>query len=301
MTRGRTANTAHLVAPDLAEARRQWMAVFARHRADLGPAHAAELAAELAADEAARYAPPRPLVQILTELHAAWTAEQRCRDRLAYQEPIREALRELIVLQPDWAHRLAALTGTYRRAALAAEQAQQRAETSGARVAAEADRLRDTLLRRWDKERGAAHAAARVVLDGPGRLGLRRAAVARAGEQMVDWANRWRPHVPALPTEPGQLARVAGWFDDRPALSAALNASARRAAEHAHPEHAALRAAADTTQHAREHARLGMRATSRQGLDFMASWRQARPHMPLMTDLVIFASAAPCDARTAAR
>ena len=29
--------------------------------------------------------------------------------------------------------------------------------------------------------------------------------------------------------------------------------------------------------------------------------RQARPHMPLITDLVIFASAGPCDARTAAR
>ena len=46
MTRGRTANTAHLVAADLAEAREQWIAVFGRDRADLGPGHAAELAAE---------------------------------------------------------------------------------------------------------------------------------------------------------------------------------------------------------------------------------------------------------------
>ena len=54
MTRGRTANTAHLVATDPAEARQQWMAVFGRDRADLGPSHAAQLAAT----EAARYAHP---------------------------------------------------------------------------------------------------------------------------------------------------------------------------------------------------------------------------------------------------
>ena len=40
MTRGRDGNTAHLVAEDLEDARRQWVEVFARDRADLGPAHA---------------------------------------------------------------------------------------------------------------------------------------------------------------------------------------------------------------------------------------------------------------------
>ena len=59
MTRGRAANTTHLVAADTAEAREQWIAVFGRDRADLGPGHAAELAAR----EAARYAPLRPLDQ----------------------------------------------------------------------------------------------------------------------------------------------------------------------------------------------------------------------------------------------
>jgi hypothetical protein len=43
-----------LVATDPAEARQQWMAVFGRDRADLGPSHAAQLAAT----EAARYAHP---------------------------------------------------------------------------------------------------------------------------------------------------------------------------------------------------------------------------------------------------
>lgn len=44
MTRGRHANTAHLVAEDVEDARRQWIEVFSRDRADLGPAHARQLA-----------------------------------------------------------------------------------------------------------------------------------------------------------------------------------------------------------------------------------------------------------------
>ena len=40
MTRGRESNTAHLVAENLEDARRQWIEVFSRDRADLGPAHA---------------------------------------------------------------------------------------------------------------------------------------------------------------------------------------------------------------------------------------------------------------------
>ncbi len=70
MTRGRETNAAHLVAADVAEAREQWVAVFARDRADLGPAHAAEQAAA----EAARYAQARPLEEVLAQLRAAWTA-----------------------------------------------------------------------------------------------------------------------------------------------------------------------------------------------------------------------------------
>ena len=46
MTRGRNGNTAHLVAENLQDARRQWSEVFARDRADLGPAHAKRQALE---------------------------------------------------------------------------------------------------------------------------------------------------------------------------------------------------------------------------------------------------------------
>jgi conjugative relaxase-like TrwC/TraI family protein len=46
MTRGRDSNVAHLVADSVDDARRHWVDVFSRDRADLGPAHAATLAAE---------------------------------------------------------------------------------------------------------------------------------------------------------------------------------------------------------------------------------------------------------------
>ncbi|TFV81181.1 TrwC relaxase [Blastococcus sp. CT_GayMR20] len=251
MTRGRTANTAHLVAADADEAREEWVAVFARDGADLGPAHAAEQAAA----EAARYAPSRPLEGVLANLHAAWTTEQRCLQRLAYWEPQRETLREVIALEAPHAGELANLEAARDQTALAADEARRRAGDSGAAVAAHTEQVRDTLLARWDAEREAARAAARVIRDGPGRLGLRRGAVSRAGEQLTDWADRWRPHVPSLPTEPGQLALIAGWFHERSALWEAFNTSAHLIAEQAHPEHAQLCAAADAARNAHEQAR----------------------------------------------
>lgn len=46
MTRGRDRNVAHMVAESTDDARRQWVEVFGRDRADLGPAHAAKRAGE---------------------------------------------------------------------------------------------------------------------------------------------------------------------------------------------------------------------------------------------------------------
>ena len=59
MTRGRHTNTAHLVAETLDDARAQWVDVFSRDRADLGPTHAAQTAAE-DIDRYGPQAPPRP-------------------------------------------------------------------------------------------------------------------------------------------------------------------------------------------------------------------------------------------------
>ncbi len=101
------------------------------------------------------------------------------------------------------------------------------------------------------------------MLDGPGRLRLRRAAVTHAGGQLADWAQRWRPQLPELPGDSGRLAQLADGSDDRPALATAFGAAARRAAEHAHPEHAVLRAAADTARHEHEQARRALAGAER--------------------------------------
>ncbi|WP_091541893.1 MobF family relaxase [Modestobacter sp. DSM 44400] len=244
MTRGRTANTAHLVAADLADAREQWIAVFARDGADLGPGHAAELAAR----EAARYAQPRPLEQALLELHEAWSAEQRCLDRLAVVEPRRQALRGIAALGTDEADQLPALRNRHRQAAFGAHREKERAEAGSAVVAAETDRIRNMLLTAWDAQRGTAREAGQLISRGSGRLGLRRAAVTRAHEHLADWATAWLPYLPTMPTDPDQIAHLAGGFDDRPRLEATIDASARRQVERAHPGHAALPAAAVAAQ-----------------------------------------------------
>ncbi len=57
MTRGRHHNTAHLVAETIDDARAQWIDVFSRDRADLGPDHAAQTAAD-AIDRYGTQAPP---------------------------------------------------------------------------------------------------------------------------------------------------------------------------------------------------------------------------------------------------
>ncbi|WP_324277259.1 AAA family ATPase [Blastococcus brunescens] len=268
MTRGRTANTAHLVAADPAEAREQWLAVFARDRADLGPAHAARLAAA----EAARYATPRPLEQALADLREAWTVEQCCLDGLARDLPRRDALREIVALESAHADQLTALEAWYEQTGMEARHAAARVDASGAAVAAETDRIRDTLLGSWDTGRAAARDAARVVLDGPGRLRLRRAAVHRAGEQLVDWAETWRPYLPAMPTDPQQIARLADRSDDRPRLWTAFDSYARHHAEHTHPEHAQLRATAVTAQEAHRHAGAALAHARRQHEDRLARY-----------------------------
>jgi exodeoxyribonuclease V alpha subunit len=56
MTRGRHRNVAHLVAESVDDARGQWVDIFNRDRADLGPGHAAERAA----DDLHQYGPSAP-------------------------------------------------------------------------------------------------------------------------------------------------------------------------------------------------------------------------------------------------
>ena len=65
MTRGRHRNVAHLVAESVEDARSQWVDIFNRDRADLGPGHAAERAA----DDLDRYGPSAPPYATVSYTH----------------------------------------------------------------------------------------------------------------------------------------------------------------------------------------------------------------------------------------
>jgi exodeoxyribonuclease V alpha subunit len=249
MTRGRQDNTAHLVAEDLTEAREQWIAAFARDRADLGPAHAAQQAAA----EAARHAPPKPLNQVLAELEEARLVEWGCRQRLAVLEPRRDALAEMVA-NPDPAGRLEGLRAAHRQTLHDADRASRLVETAGAAVTADASRIRSQLLAAWRAQRGDAATAARTLWAGPGWFGLHRGAVSRAEQKLASWAEGWRPLLPAMPTDPRQVAEIAGRSDYPVRPAEALGAASQARAEHAHPEHAALAAAATAAQEAADRA-----------------------------------------------
>jgi hypothetical protein len=239
MTRGREANTAHLIAADLADAREQWIAVFTRDRADLGPAHAGQLAAA----EVARYAAPRPLEQVLADLHAAWTAEQHALAVLAWTGPQLEPLRQLVASGLNPSGRVRELEGRERQSRRDFHQAGQQVKAAEATVSDDTDRIRKQLLDAWDADRARASRAAWVVGEGPGRFRQRRAAVNQAGQELIAWADAWRRDLPYLPTDVRGLAIHATWFENYEARWKALDAVARNAAEQAHPELTELKTA----------------------------------------------------------
>ena len=240
MTRGRNANTAHLVADTIDDAREQWVAVFARDRADLGPAHAAEQATR----EADRYARLRPLDAVLEELRRAWSIEAGAESRLEDVRYRVEILREVVAVTEKRDAVLPDLHRTYDQARTHAETAitwQQRLEPA---VTASSKDTAAALKDAWDAQRPAAREAAQTVRAGTGRLGQRRAAVRDAHEQLAAWSSAWRPHLPAMPTDPGEMVAFAAWFDDTPRHHAHFDSHARRLAEQARPDYVAARTAA---------------------------------------------------------
>ena len=77
MTRGRHSNVAHLVADSAEEARQQWIEVFSRDRADLGPGHAATRVDEDVDRYGTQAAPRNTAFQAAALQAAALAASQR--------------------------------------------------------------------------------------------------------------------------------------------------------------------------------------------------------------------------------
>jgi hypothetical protein len=244
MTRGREANTVHLVAADLDQAREQWEAAFARDRADLGPAHAAIQAAR----QAAGYTPARPLDQVLDELHDAWRDQADALRELQRASTQRERIVEVIEVREHHEKALAALEARAEQARTPAEHARATAERSAAALDQHALQIRDQLLQQWERERDPACHAGQTVLAGPGRLGHRALAVHRATETLAAWSLAWQPYLPNMPTSTDRIANFAIYSSDPRWVTGALDSYARDAAERAHPEHRRLEHAAEQAE-----------------------------------------------------
>jgi conjugative relaxase-like TrwC/TraI family protein len=250
MTRGRQDNTAHLVADTAEEARAQWVLAFGRDRADLGPAHAAALAAE----EASRYATHRPLDRVLVDLYAAWSAEQDLTDQLTTAERQRDKLAAIVPLRAERDHRLGQRSQAVRDTREYSAATQDTADRSEAAVSGDAARIAADLQQRWAQDYPAARAAAQTIADGAGPLGLHRGAVRRARSDLDAWAEAWRPVLPGLPTDADDLATDVLNVAPTPRLREALTSCARRIAEDNHPEHTQLKHAAASAAQQADHA-----------------------------------------------
>lgn len=197
MTRGCHVNVAHLVAESSEQARQQWVDAFARDRADLGPAHASDLAA---AEAAAHYAPHRPVEIALYELRAAWTAEADLAATECQLESRAAMLADVVALTTQRDATVPALKDAYEQTQLAADDAKEQVDQLEAEIAAQAAGLAATLQQDWDRQRSDARHAAQIVYAGNGRLGQHLIAVRRATEHLAAWSIRWQPYLPTMPT-----------------------------------------------------------------------------------------------------
>jgi len=213
MTRGRVDNVVHLVAEDLEDAKRQWDDVFGRDRADLGPA----VAAQRAAQDVDRYGAQisaRPLDDILADLRVAWTQQtdltEQC-DRLASE---RDALQRVAAIQARYAtdqQRLEADQSTAKTQWLTARSRVSNLERTLTNEVAD---LRTRVWDTWRHDLAQVQRAAGVLEQGAGRFGQGRRQVQAAKEELTEFAQRWRPVHPDLPTDPIELVRQVRWLHD---------------------------------------------------------------------------------------
>jgi hypothetical protein len=249
MTRGRDNNVAHLVADNVDEARAIWTGVMGRDRADLGPAHAAEQAAE----EMERYAPQRPARVVLDQLHQAWTRQADLTGQAQDLTLHRDDIETVMSIRAEHEPRARALREAEQAAWDRAASATGALKALEARIATEQRDLTTTLLDHWHREHVGAYQAAAVLGAGAGRLGQHRRQVREARADLTDWAQRWQPILPGLPTEPDQIRHQ---LETPPAqmrgdqLRQTFADTARQTVARAHPEAEPMRTEATAARRA---------------------------------------------------
>ena len=239
MTRGRDDNVVHLVAENLEGARRQWDEVFSRDRADLGPA----VAALQAADSVDRYGvqkPTRPLDVVLADLRDAWSKQADLAERAERLAGERDALQQVARIRARYApdrERLRDIEDQARRKWI---DARHRMTDLQADIDATTVGLRERVWNMWREDVHLVRSAAVAVSDGSGRLGRRRRQVRQASDELVVFADKWRPVVPDLPTEAAALAARLVWLHAR-RVENHVNAYVAERVAAAHPTRDALR------------------------------------------------------------
>ena len=246
MTRGRETNIAHLVAGSVKDARDQWISTFSRDRADLGPAHAAALAAA----EAATYATGRPLEQVLVDLRAAWTLHADLTAHIAQGTSIRDELALIVPLRAQSDPDIAQLRAAEAQAWVDSDHARARLRGTEAAITTATSDLARSLNDAWDQAYPNAAQAAETIRAGTGRFGRGRVQVNAARENLTSWARAWQPiltEVTGLPAgallDPGLLAARMPHNGTSP-LHEAIDRYAEHASGQVHPELAATRRAA---------------------------------------------------------
>lgn len=256
MTRGRHHNVAHLVADDEEDARRQWEQVFARDRADLGPAATADRAAE----DIERYGtqpPTRPLEEVLTDLWTAWTREADLHERHQRLVGERDAIQHVAAIHERYTPDRERLSGEADNARRSGFDARQQVADLDAALKHETADLQTRIWGAWHQELAQARRTAEVVRDGAGRLGQHRRQVREASNELTAFAQRWHPAMPDLPTGPAELAEQVMWLHGR-RVDDPINAYIARTVADAHPDADQIRDAerhAYTAYNRAEHAR----------------------------------------------
>ena len=214
MTRGRDHNVAHLVADDDDDARRQWEQVFGRDRADLGPAAAAEQAAE----DIERYGtqqPTRPLEEVLGDLWAAWTRQADLHEQHQRLADERDALQQVAAIQARYTPERDRSAATRTTPGAAGSQARQRVDDLDAALRSETADLQTRVWDAWRQELPQAQRAAEIVREGAGRLGQHRRQVRDASAELTAFAAALAPrparpaHRPCGARRPGDVAARA--------------------------------------------------------------------------------------------
>ena len=260
MTRGRTGNTAHLIAEDWAGAREQLIRAMDRDRGDrgldaaTGAAYTESVPHPDLAATAGQQAPAERVEVLLEQLRTAWTAQANAQHTLKLFTPKLDRARADAAGEERTAAVLAPLAEQMTATAQAAQAAADRAAPARAELAGRAEQIRGALHEAWNADRPAAAHAAQVIEAGTGRFGRGRSEVNAQQDNLDQWGQRWSEVVPAL-ADPAVAVRYAGQHPGNDWVGAvfARYADTRAAAEL--PGHVAAVDAADGAARAAELAR----------------------------------------------